>query len=159
MALTSSRNAKNTKGIILNKRVKDAIGEGRAENANIKPGMVVKQGTAVNQLLPDDNSGKHLGYVLENMVPKASPDLRGAFATADRISYGYGVGDEFMGIVASGQNLASEVFLKSDANGKFVAWVAGTDNEDEIVAKLIQEGGTGGALGADTHLACRWGVS
>lgn len=134
------------------------FGEGVAEAA-ITPGMVVTRGTAAGQLIADDATGNHSGIALENMQEGAAT-LRTAFAIGERVRYGREPGFKFMGLIASGANLAKDTLLMSNGAGRLVAWVgtaAGTEG-NKACARIIQEGGTGGALGADGHFLCKWGV-
>lgn len=134
----------------------DNPGEGVIEAGNaLTPGMICGKGTAAGEVIPDNASGKALGYVLENFKEGATTP-RTAFAAADRVRYGRGKGDKFMGLIASGQNLTKDTVLKTAA-GRLVAFVVGTDAPDKAVARIKQEGGTGGALGADGHFLCEWG--
>lgn len=159
MTLNLIDEAKNTNGIAVD-LPEPEVGEGVVQASNtITPGMAVTKGTAAGELIPDNDSGKSSGYALDNVSADDPADgtaktLRTNYAAGKRVRYGRRAGARFMGLIASGQNLTKDARLKT-ANGKFVA---GTEGTDKLVAVLIQEGGTGGALGADTHLLCRWGA-
>lgn len=154
MTLRSIDEHKNTNGILVYKADED-WGEGIVETGNtITPGMIVTKGTDAGDLIPDNDSGKATGWAADN-VTNASESLRADYAAGKRVRYGRSPGDKFMGLIASGQNLTKGAKLKT-ASGKLVA---GTEGTDKLVAVIIQEGGTGGALGADGYFLCKWGVS
>lgn len=132
------------------------VGEGVIETGNaLTPGMVCTKGTAAGEVIPDNASGKHSGFVLENHKEGATTP-RTAFVAGDRVRYGRDAKAKFMGLIASGQNLTKDTVLKT-ASGKLVAFVVGTDAPDKAIGRIKQEGGTGGALGADGHFLCEWG--
>lgn len=157
MAIVPIDGAKNHVGIQVDET--EDWGEGLVQAGSaIAPGMVVTGGTLSLDLVPDNDSGESLGWAAENQTVVAGGNvtgLRDAFAPGDRVRYGRQPGKKFMGLVASGQDLPKGAKLKTAA-GKLVG---GTEGTDKLVAVLIQEAGTGGALGADTHLLCKWGVT
>jgi hypothetical protein len=156
MTLQSIDQHENRNGIVVDSPG-DMVGEGLVTAANtVTPGMVVTKGTNDGEVIPDNNSGKHLGYALER-VSSADEDLRSDFDAGENVRYAYKPGARCMLLIASGQNLTKGARLKS-SSGKLVAFVAGTDGAEEAVAVIIQENGTGGALGADAYKLCRWGV-
>lgn len=145
----------------------DDRGEGviEATTGPITPGMAVERGTAAGELAPAATGATASGWLTDNINPSRAArteedlaegefqTLRTPYVDGDRAVYYRNNGDKFMGLVTSGQNLAKDAIL-SVVDGKFVAVGAGIG-----IARLIQEGGTGGALGADTHLLVRWGVN
>lgn len=118
------------------------------------PGMGLKKGTAAGEVVLATSGLACDGVVLENMTEGAAT-LRTAFAAGERVRYGREPGFRFMAFVKSGQDLTKGAFIAPDSTGK---WVAGTDASDSC-ARLIQEGGTGGALGADGYFLAKWGVT
>lgn len=127
-------------------------GEGKiATGATILPGMAVGKDTATGEISPAVDGADAGGWAPENLE---GATLLTAFTEGDWLSYYRNAGDKFMGLVKSGQNLAKNAYLTVE-NGKFIAATEGTVN---AVARLIQEEGTGGALGADTRLLIKWGA-
>lgn len=149
MAINLIDQHKNNEGILVGES--EDFGEGYAEVA-IYPGAPVGRGTNAGELDIPATAADAAGVALENMLPGAD-SLRAQHAIDAHIRYLREQGTRFMARIESGQDLAKLAFLKPGASG----WVAGTDASDSC-ARLIQEGGTGGALGAAGYFLAKWGV-
>jgi hypothetical protein len=133
------------------------FGEGVVEAGNtVIPGNGVAKGAAAGEVVHATTAAACVGIALENQRVNVGGDpitLRTAFAAGERVRYGRDPGFKFMARIASGENLAKGAYLTPGAAG----WVGGTDATDSC-ARLIQEGGTGGALGAAGYFLAKWGV-
>jgi len=117
------------------------IEELTAEGTGVKPGRLVKKGTAATQVVvvaaATDKPSGWVGWDGEGAHPGASPATRDtAYTAAKKAPIWYGPGSIGVGKLASGQNVTKDTPLIPAADGELQA------------ASNIANGGSSGHVGA-----------
>ena len=137
------------------------IEELTAEGTGVKPGRLVKKGTAATQVLvvaaATDKPSGWVGWDGEGTHPSASPATRDtAYATGKLGPIVYGPGTILVGKLASGQNVTKDAPLVPAADGELqaAATISNTGSSGHVGATLAGSFAPGGMIVALAKQDC-----